>query len=162
MGAGVFDKTETFKNMIAVWPNSVKRIKNEVVSFDPEKNNVNLKDGTTVGYNSLVVAPGLKLDLEAVEGLSEPLGQNEVTSNYRYDLAPLTWELVKKMKGKEAIFTQPGMLIKSAGAPQKAMYLSCDHWKKHGRLKNVSVSFCNAGPVFLSRNLCASTYGICQ
>ena len=51
MGAGVFDKTETFKNMIAVWPNSVKRIKNEVVSFDPEKNNVNLKDGTTVWYS---------------------------------------------------------------------------------------------------------------
>ena len=51
------------------------------------------------------------------------------------------------MKGKEANFTQPGMLIKSEGAPQKAMYLSCDHWKKNGRLKNVSVSFCNAGPV---------------
>lgn len=39
------------------------------------------------------------------------------------------------------------MPTKSAGAPQKAMYLSCDHWKKNGRLKNVSVSFCNAGPV---------------
>ena len=37
MGAGVFDKTETFKNMIAVWPNGVKLIKNKVVSFDPEK-----------------------------------------------------------------------------------------------------------------------------
>ena len=96
MGAGVFDKTETFKNMIAVWPNSVKRIKNEVVSFDPEKNNVNLKDGTTVWYSLLVVSPRLKLDWEAVEGLNESLGQNGVTSNYRYDLDPYTWVLVKK------------------------------------------------------------------
>ena len=51
MGAGRFDKTETCKNMIAVWPNGVKRIQKEVVSFDQEKNNVNLKDGTSVGYN---------------------------------------------------------------------------------------------------------------
>tara|TARA_B100000886_G_C20189998_1_gene393882 strand:- start:339 stop:638 length:300 start_codon:yes stop_codon:yes gene_type:complete len=93
------------------------------------------------------VAPGLKLDWKAVEGLNESLGQNGVTSNYRYDLAPYTWELVIRMKGKEAIFTQPGMPIKCAGAPQKAMYLSRDHWKKNGRLKNVSVSFCNVGPV---------------
>ena len=50
------------------------------------------------------MAPGLKLDWEAVESLIESLGQNGVTSNYRYDLVPYTWELVKKMKGKEAIF----------------------------------------------------------
>ena len=90
--------------MIAIWPNGVKRIKNEVVSFDPEKNNVNLKDGTSLGYNSLVVAPGLKLAWEAVEGLIASLGRNEVTSNYNYDLALYTWELVKKMEGKEGNF----------------------------------------------------------
>ncbi len=49
-------------------------------------------------------------------------------SNYRYDLAPYTWQLVQEMKGKKAIFTQPGMPIKCAGVPQKAMYLSCDEW----------------------------------
>ena len=70
-----------------------------------------------------------------------------MTSNYRYDLAPYTWELVQKMAGKNAIFTQPGMPIKCAGAPQKAMYLSCDHWMKAGKLKDMNVSFCNAGPV---------------
>ena len=37
--------------------------------------------------------------------------------------------------------------IKCAGAPQKAMYLSCDHWQKEGQLNNMNVSFCNAGPV---------------
>ena len=39
------------------------------------------------------------------------------------------------------------MPIKCAGAPQKAMYLSCDHWQKEGQLNNMNVSFCNAGPV---------------
>ncbi len=69
-----------------------------------------------------------------------------VKSNYRCDLAPYTWELVQKMRGKTAIFTRPPMPIKCAGAPQKAMYLSCDTWLKAGKLNGIKVSFCNAGP----------------
>ena len=51
------------------------------------------------------------------------------------------------MRGKEAIFTQPPMPIKCAGAPQKAMYLSCSTWTQAGKIKDINVSFCNAGPV---------------
>jgi sulfide:quinone oxidoreductase len=79
------------------------------------------------------VAPGLKLDWDAIEGLPETLGRNGVTSNYRYDLAPYTWKLVKGMKSGKAMFTQPPMPIKCAGAPQKALYLSGDHWYRQGR-----------------------------
>jgi sulfide:quinone oxidoreductase len=91
--------------------------------------------------------PGLKLDWDAIEGLPETLGRNGVTSNYRYDLAPYTWKLVKGMKSGKAIFTQPPMPIKCAGAPQKALYLSGDHWYKSGNLKDIDIEFCNAGGV---------------
>ncbi|MBL4786630.1 MAG: NAD(P)/FAD-dependent oxidoreductase [Cohaesibacteraceae bacterium] len=147
VGGGIFDKEETARPMSSVWPKGVKRIRASVASFEPTKNEVVLADGATVGYTMLIVTPGLKLDWDAVEGLNDALGSNGVTSNYRYDLSPYTWKLVQGMAGKEAIFTQPGMPIKCAGAPQKAMYLSCDHWMRTGRLKNINVSFCNAGPV---------------
>jgi hypothetical protein len=39
------------------------------------------------------------------------------------------------------------MPIKCAGAPQKAMYLSCDWWQKQGVLKDIEVAFCSAGGV---------------
>src|SRR3546814_16106479 len=39
------------------------------------------------------------------------------------------------------------MPIKCAGAPQKAMYLSCDHWRQQGVLKDIEVDFCSAGAV---------------
>jgi sulfide:quinone oxidoreductase len=39
------------------------------------------------------------------------------------------------------------MPIKCAGAPQKAMYLSADHWKRQGVLKDIDIQFCNAGAV---------------
>ncbi|TNE46667.1 MAG: NAD(P)/FAD-dependent oxidoreductase, partial [Sphingomonadales bacterium] len=64
-----------------------------------------------------------------------------------YDLAPYTWELVNTLKSGRALFTQPPMPIKCAGAPQKAMYLSCDVWNEAGRLKDIEVEFHNAGGV---------------
>ena len=100
-----------------------------------------------VNYKRLIVAPGIKLNWDAIEGLPQTLGRNGVTSNYRYDLAPYTWELVQKFESGKAIFTQPPMPIKCAGAPQKAMYLSCDHWLRTGRLGSIEVEFCNAGAV---------------
>jgi sulfide:quinone oxidoreductase len=39
------------------------------------------------------------------------------------------------------------MPIKCAGAPQKAMYLSADHWYRNGRLGKIDVEFYNAGGV---------------
>ena len=147
VGAGVFDKNETVRTMDAVWPQGIKRIKGAVKSFEPDSQTVTLEDGSAVSYDFLVVAAGLKLDWDAVEGLNEALGKNGVTSNYRFDLAPYTHNLVENMQGKTAIFTQPPMPIKCAGAPQKAMYLSCDIWSKAGKLKDLEVSFCNAGPV---------------
>jgi sulfide:quinone oxidoreductase len=70
-----------------------------------------------------------------------------VTSNYRYDLAPYTWELVRDFKGGRALFTQPPMPIKCAGAPQKALYLSANNWERMGRLGSVDIQFMNAGGV---------------
>lgn len=40
-----------------------------------------------------------------------------------------------------------GRAGKCAGAPQKAMYLSADHWRRTGVLRTVDIQFCNAGAV---------------
>ena len=147
VGGGVFSPTQPQTFTKKVMPAGVRWIEAAVASFEPEKNHVVLEDGSHLEYRQLVVAPGLKLDWDAVEGLRESLGKNGVTSNYRFDYAPYTWELVKNLRSGHAIFTQPHMPIKCAGAPQKAMYLSCDHWLRNKVLDNIDVSFCNAGGV---------------
>jgi sulfide:quinone oxidoreductase len=55
--------------------------------------------------------------------------------------------LVQELKQGKALFTQPPMPIKCAGAPQKALYLSASEWLSAGRLKDIDVSFYNAGGV---------------
>jgi sulfide:quinone oxidoreductase len=147
VGGGAFDRSKTERAMASLIPEGCKWIRAAAASFQPEQNAVVLEDGERIRYRTLVVAPGLKLDWDGVEGLRDTLGKNGVTSNYLFDLAPYTWELVQSLRQGRALFTQPPMPIKCAGAPQKAMYLSCDHWLRQGVLGNIQVEFNTAGAV---------------
>ena len=147
VGGGAFQQRRTERSMQSLIPRGARWIRAAAAAFEPEHNALVLADGTRLGYRALVVAPGLKLDWDKVEGLSEALGSNGVTSNYRFDLAPYTWKLVLGLARGRALFTQPPMPIKCAGAPQKAMYLSCSDWERRGVLKDIDVHFHTAGAV---------------
>lgn len=147
VGGGIFKPEVTRRTMASIMPKGVTWLKTAAQSFQPDNNQVTLEDGSTVTYEALVVAPGIRLAWEKIEGLEGVLGKHGVTSNYRYDLAPYTWNLVQGLKQGRAIFSQPPMPIKCAGAPQKAMYLSCDHWLRSGVLDQIDVEFDNAGGV---------------
>lgn len=147
VGGGVFDRRLTERAMAAVMPPDARWIRAAVAGFEPDANAVVLEDGERIEYRTLVACPGIKLNWAGVEGLRETLGKNGVTSNYLFEMAPYTWELVQTLKGGNAIFTQPAMPIKCAGAPQKAMYLSCDHWSRQGALSKFNVEFDATGPV---------------
>lgn len=145
VGGGVFEREQTKRQMRDIMPKSVKWYQTAVSDFLPEQQRVVMENGDQLEYQSLVVATGLKLNWDAIPGLKESLGQHGVTSNYRFDLAPYTWRLVQATRKGNAIFTQPPMPIKCAGAPQKAMYLSCDEWQRNGLLNDINVEFCTAG-----------------
>nr|WP_299258178.1 FAD/NAD(P)-binding oxidoreductase [uncultured Kushneria sp.] len=147
VGGGVFTADQTRRSMHSVMPDFATWYQTTADQLIPELHRLKLGDGSTLGYRALVVAPGLEIDWQAIDGLEETLGKNGVTSNYRFDLAPYTWSLVQSMKQGKALFTQPPMPIKCAGAPQKAMYLSCYEWEKQGLLKDIDVHFHNAGGV---------------
>lgn len=145
VGAGEFDVNKTVRPMQDCIPRGITWVKAAATQFRTDENIVDTSNGP-VQYQQLIVAAGIKLNWQAIEGLEETLGKNGVTSNYRFDLAPYTWQLVQELKSGNAIFTQPPMPIKCAGAPQKAMYLSCFEWEKRGLLSHIQVELNNAGP----------------
>jgi NADPH-dependent 2,4-dienoyl-CoA reductase/sulfur reductase-like enzyme len=51
---------------------------------------------------------------------------------YEFNSAKKVAEMRKKFQGGKALFTQPPMPVKCAGAPQKMAYLCDDYWKKNG------------------------------
>ena len=146
IGSGVFTVEDVRRPMAQVMPKGVTWLKTAVKSFLPEESRVLLESGKELRYRVLVVATGNRLDFDAIAGLTDTLGRNGVTSNYRFDLAPYTWELVRGLRSGRALFTQPPMPIKCAGAPQKAMYLSCSHWERTHALGDIDVEFHTAAP----------------
>ena len=145
VGGGAYDLEKTRRPLADVLPNGVTWVQAAVTELLPDEHTLVLDSGQRLTWNHLIVCPGLRLAWEKVEGLEETLGQHGVTSNYSYESAAYTWQLVQQLKGGKAIFTQPAMPIKCAGAPQKAMYLSCDHWLRQGDLKHIDVEFNLAG-----------------
>ncbi|MEY4963070.1 MAG: hypothetical protein RLZZ323_389 [Bacteroidota bacterium] len=149
VGAGAFDITKTEKKEADYIPQNTTWIKEAVATFSPEKNTVICINGTEITYDYLVVCPGIQLDWNKIEGLTDTLGKNEVSSNYSFNTAPYTWELIKNFKGGTAVFTNPSTPIKCGGAPHKIMYLACDYWRKKGILDQCDVHYVSgAGVIF--------------
>ena len=86
-----------------------------------------------------MVCPGIQLDWDKIPGMAEAMESPAATSNYRYDLAPRTWDMIRNLKSGTAVFTQPPGPIKCAGAPQKIAYLAADYWGKQGVLDDIRV-----------------------
>ncbi|AMS22681.1 pyridine nucleotide-disulfide oxidoreductase [Pseudomonas synxantha] len=145
VGGGAYDLAKTRRPLADVLPNGVSWVQAAVSELLPDEQTLVLDSGQRLTWNNLIVCPGLRLAWEKIEGLQDTLGRHGVTSNYSYEHAAYTWQLVQQLKGGKALFTQPAMPIKCAGAPQKAMYLSCDHWLKQGNLNNIDVEFNLAG-----------------
>ncbi|MGF1510047.1 MAG: FAD-dependent oxidoreductase [Myxococcota bacterium] len=146
VGGGVFEREESAREMCDIMPTEANWITKKVTGFDPGTTRVELEDGSTVSYEILVVAAGIQLDWDKVEGLPETLGRNGVTSNYSYDVVPYTWDLIREFKGGRALFTFPSTPIKCAGAPQKIMYLAEESFRRQGVRSRSEVRYMCAAP----------------
>ncbi len=146
VGGGVMPMAETRRSEAGLIPAGCTWIRGAAARFEPEANRVITADGTAIDYGSLVVATGIALRWERIEGLSEALGSHGITSNYSREHVPYTWETIRGFQGGTAIFTFPDTPIKCAGAPQKIMYMADDVFKAaSGVGVNTRVVFCTAG-----------------
>ena len=133
VGAGTYAMHKTKRSEASLIPSGVDWIKDKAMAVYPDENKVATEKNGSIGYDYLVVAPGLVNDLSLIEGLEDALNKGVVCSNY---INPEhTWECLKNFKGGDAIFTQPATPIKCGGAPQKAMYLAADYFRKKRNIR---------------------------
>ena len=114
----------------------------KVELISPGENQVTLGNGDKIGYESLIVAPGVNVDYDSVKGLTSALADPEapVSSIYNYDYCDKAFRSIQKFEKGNAIFTQPAGVVKCAGAPQKIMWLALDYWKNAGLYNPTSSS----------------------
>jgi len=149
VGGGVFPKESSRRPMQDLIPAGVRWVRGEVTGFKPEENSLVLRDGQALGYDALVVAPGMQINWGQIPGLKESLGRNGVCSNYSFESVNSTWETLQRLRGGRALFTFPTTPIKCAGAPLKIMFLTEDHLRRTGVRQSTEIVYmCGVGAIF--------------
>jgi sulfide:quinone oxidoreductase len=139
VGGGCAPLAESARPQSSVIPSGVTWLQERAEGVDPDRHLVTLGDGSEVGYDYLVVCPGISLNVEGVAGMTEALESPAVSTNYLVDSAPTTWRNIQTTRGGTALFTMPAGPIKCAGAPQKIAYLAADYWRQQGTLGDTRV-----------------------
>jgi sulfide:quinone oxidoreductase len=147
VGAGAYALDKTRRGEAQLMPAGVEWIQDKATSFDPENNSVTLGGGGSVGYDYLVVCPGLCLDWDKIDGAAATLGANGVCSNYDPRYTAYSWDCLQGLKpGAKLLFTQAPLPFKCPGAPQKMAYLSADYLKKKGIGDDCELHFLTHAP----------------
>lgn len=145
VGAGIFPKQVSERAESDYIPKGVHWLRDAVAEFQPDEKTLRTQNGQTVGYDYLVVAPGIQINWHAVTGLKEAIGRGGVCSNYDYRYVDYTWQCLREFQGGTAIFTQPNTPVKCGGAPQKIMYLADDYFRQQGVRDKAKLIFATAG-----------------
>lgn len=141
VGAGIVSAEETQRSEESVMPAGCRWIKDYAAEIDPVAKKVRVRGGGELGYDFLVVAPGIQLDWDKIPGMRQALESDCVSSNYDFRSAPKTWRLIENFRGGTALFMQPAGSFKCGGAPQKIMYLAADYFRRTGKSDRAKVVF---------------------
>ncbi|MDR2151363.1 MAG: FAD-dependent oxidoreductase [Helicobacteraceae bacterium] len=128
-------------------PEGAKWIKQKAIAIDPDGKSVTTANGETIGYDFLVIAAGIDLNYDAIEGLNRSmLGKNGIASIYAYEGAIAAWdqlrELAKLSESRKvsALFCETTTPLKCGGAPKKIAFLAQDYIRRGGKRDNASLT----------------------
>ncbi|WFE76317.1 FAD/NAD(P)-binding oxidoreductase [Roseinatronobacter sp. S2] len=112
-------------------PRGVTYVNEYAAELDPDANRVTTTGGQRIDYDYLIVATGLVLDWDAIEGfdLSMAGPENGIAAHYASpEHAALSWQALDKFtdEGGIGMFGRPATEMKCAGAPVKLCFLGED------------------------------------
>lgn len=153
VAAGLKNKDYVVSETTDWLPSGVELVAEAATAIDPVGKSVETSSGKRIAYDFLVVAPGLVLDYDAIEGFSPDLvGREGIGALYANpDFAAKTWEAASRFteEGGVGLFTRPATEMKCAGAPLKHTFLIDDIAKRNGNGGKIEITYANnSGALF--------------
>jgi sulfide:quinone oxidoreductase len=147
IAAGVKEEAYPLEPNADYIPEGVKWVQEMVASVQPESNRLTTDQGNVIAYDYLIVSPGIKLNYQAIEGLSSEVlaAENGIDSIYTHEGSINSWKSLQKMaqmaktQKVTALFCEPYTGMKCAGATKKILMLSEDYLRKAGVRENVDI-----------------------
>jgi sulfide:quinone oxidoreductase len=135
-------------------PSGVRWVRENIVEFEPVGNKVVTDKNTTLPYDFLVIATGLALDYDAIEGMSRDLiGREGIASVYAGpEQAAASWTVLAKFceTGGTGLFGRPATEMKCAGAPLKQTFLADDHLRRKSMRGKAEIVYMAHNPALFS------------
>lgn len=127
-------------------PRGINFIPDYAAEIDPDANRITTLGGERVDYDYLIVATGLTLDWDAIEGfdLSQTGPETGITAHYAGpEEAAKTWAALDKFtdEGGVGLFGRPATEMKCAGAPLKITFLAEDIATRKGNRDKVELVY---------------------
>ncbi len=112
-----------------------------VNSVDLEADEVHLEDGTTLGYDVLVVASGVRLQPEETEGMTGRGWNEKVFSFYDVDGAEALGAALERFEGGRLVVNVVDMPIKCPVAPLEFAFLADWHLRERGLREKTEITY---------------------
>ena len=144
IAAGIFKPDEVWRPQKDYIPQGVKWVKDVVVALDPVKQVARTSQGETLQYDFLVLCPGIQLNWDKVEGISQKtLGQGNAHCIYDFEGAQKFWPAMQELttKGGRGVFTDTYTKHKCGGAPKKVCMLTEHMARKKGTRDSLRLDY---------------------
>ncbi|MCC5976251.1 MAG: NAD(P)/FAD-dependent oxidoreductase [Rubellimicrobium sp.] len=150
VAAGLRPASYTVSRTTDWLPSDATLVTEYAAAIDPEAKSVTTASGTEIGYDFLIVATGLVLDWDAIEGFDlSMVGENGIGALYAGpEHAAKTWRALDRFidEGGHAVIQRPATEMKCAGAPLKHAFLVEDIATTRGNRGKINITYAASGP----------------
>ncbi len=145
VAAGIKPQSYVLSSTDRHMPSGVNWVRASASEIDPDSRIVTTSTGVKLAYDFLIVATGLELHYEGIEGMDvTQIGQNGLGSVYRSpEAAAATWRAMSAFadKGGVGLFGRPTGEMKCAGAPLKYTFITQDYLRRRGQVGKAELHY---------------------
>lgn len=142
VGGGLATFAETERDEAGLIPKGVTWLRESIESFDPDHDTVRTDTGRDLGYDVLIVVPGLRMALDEVPGLREALDHDpRVWTNYMQQYVNKGPAAIEAFRSGNVLFTKPNSPLKCGGAPIKILWIVEESLRKLGTRAEANVRY---------------------
>jgi sulfide:quinone oxidoreductase len=138
---GYYEKKDIFKPTQKFLPSGVEMAVSEIEKIDAIKNNVSLKNGTTLSYDILIIATGTRISPEDTPGLKGELWKKNIFDFYTIDGAEALAGFFKTWQGGNLVINIADNPIKCPVAPLEFAFYADDFFTKKGIRHKVNITY---------------------
>jgi sulfide:quinone oxidoreductase len=143
---GMYKPEDVVERKKSYLPSSVQFIQSEIEKITPEENEVTLKGGQVLHYDTLLIASGTDIHPEEIEGMLDGGWHQNIFDFYTFEGTTKLAKFLEKFNGGRVVINVAEMPIKCPVAPLEFAFLADDYFVRRGIRSKVELVYATPLP----------------